>query len=71
MTKLEERISGLEQRGRELETILAEEATFKDKRKSVSLLKEYGDVKKKIDELMLRWEYHQEQLESAKKELGV
>jgi len=71
LTQLEERISGLEQRGRELETILSEEATFKDKRKSVPFLKEYGDVKKKLDELMLRWEYHQEQLESAKKELGV
>ncbi|MBW1887888.1 MAG: ABC-F family ATP-binding cassette domain-containing protein, partial [Deltaproteobacteria bacterium] len=71
LTQLEERISGLEQRGRELEIILADEATFKDKRNSVPLLKEYSDVKKKIDELMLRWESHQEQLESVKKELGV
>jgi len=71
LTQLEERISGLEQRGRELELILAEEATFKDQRKSLPILKEYGDVRKKLEELMLRWEYHQEQLESAKKELGV
>ena len=71
LTKLEERISSLEQRERELEVILADKATFKDKRKSVPLLKEYSDVRKKLEELMLRWEYHQEQLESAKKELGV
>ena len=71
LTQLEERISGLEQRGRELELILAEEATFKDQRKSLPLLKEYGEVRKKLEELMLRWEYHQEQLELAQKELGV
>ena len=33
------------------------------------LLKEYGEVKGKMEELMRRWEYKQEELESAKRGL--
>jgi ATP-binding cassette subfamily F protein 3 len=71
LRQLEERIDEMEKRKTELEQLLADPDLFKDKSKSVPLLNEYGEVRKKLDELMGRWEYHQEQLESAKRELGV
>jgi protein subunit release factor A len=61
----------MEKRKTELEQLLADPDLFKDKSKSVPLLNEYGEVRKKLDELMGRWEYQQEQLESAKRELGI
>jgi ATP-binding cassette subfamily F protein 3 len=71
LRQLEERIDETEKRKTELEQLLADPDLFKDKSKSVPLLNEYGEVRKKLDELMGRWEYQQEQLESAKRELGV
>jgi ATP-binding cassette subfamily F protein 3 len=68
---LEERIDEMEKRKAELEQSLADPDLFKDKSKSVPLLNEYGDLRKKLDELMGRWEYQQEQLEAAKRELGI
>jgi hypothetical protein len=37
----------------------------------VPLLNQYNDARAKLDELMARWEYAHERLESAKKELGL
>jgi ATP-binding cassette subfamily F protein 3 len=71
LKQLEERIDEMEKRRTELERLLADPDLFKDKSKSVPLLNEYGEVRKKLDELMGRWEYQQGQLESAKKELGI
>jgi ATP-binding cassette subfamily F protein 3 len=71
LRELEERIDSLEKRKAELETILAEPEIFKDKKKGVPLLNEYGDVRKKLEELMARWEYKQEELETARKEMEV
>jgi len=71
LRQLEERIDEMEQRKTELEQLLADPAFFKDKSKSVPLLNEYGEVRKKLDELMGRWEYQQGQLETAKRELGI
>jgi ATP-binding cassette subfamily F protein 3 len=68
---LEDRIDAMEKRKAELEQLLANPDFFKDKGKSVPLLNEYGDLRKKLDELMGRWEYQQEQLETAKRELGI
>ena len=68
---LEKRISDLERRQKELETILSDPAVFADTSKSPSLLNEYSDVREKVKELLSRWEFAQEQLESAKKGLGV
>jgi ATP-binding cassette subfamily F protein 3 len=71
LRQLEERIDEMEKRKAELERLLADPDFFKDKSKSVPLLNEYGETRKKLDELMGRWEYQQQQLESAKKELGI
>jgi ATP-binding cassette subfamily F protein 3 len=68
---LEERIDEMERRRGEIEQLLADPDFFKDKAKSIPLLNEYGDLRKKLDELMGRWEYQQEKLESAKRELGI
>jgi ATP-binding cassette subfamily F protein 3 len=71
LKQLEERIDEIETRKAEVEQLLADPDLFKDKSKSVPLLNEYGELRKKLDELMSRWEYQQGQLEAAKRELGV
>jgi ATP-binding cassette subfamily F protein 3 len=71
LRQLEERIDQMEKRKTELEQLLADPDFFKDKSKSVPLLNEYGELRKKLDELMGRWEYQQKQLETAKRELGI
>jgi ATP-binding cassette subfamily F protein 3 len=71
LRELEERIDRFEKRKGELEQLLADPEIFKDKNKGVPLLSEYGDVRKRLDELMARWEYKQEELESAKRQLGI
>ena len=68
---LEERISDLEKRQKELETILSDPAIFADTNKSPSFLNEYSEVREKVKELIARWEFVQEQLETAKRELGI
>jgi ATP-binding cassette subfamily F protein 3 len=71
LNRLEERIEDLEKKKQELEKSLSDPDFFKDKNRSVALLNEYDGVRKKLDELMRRWEYKQEELESVKKELEV
>jgi ATP-binding cassette subfamily F protein 3 len=69
--QLEERINGMEERLKELEIALADPEIFKEKDRSLPLLNEYTSLKKKLEELIGRWEYNQEELESAKRELGL
>jgi len=71
LRQLEERIDEIEKRRAQIEQLLADPDFFKDKGKSVPLLNEYGEIRKKLDELMGRWEYQQEKFESAKRELGI
>jgi ATP-binding cassette subfamily F protein 3 len=68
---LESRIDELEERKKVLEESLVDPDTFKDKEKSVPLLNEYGGVKKKLEDLLGRWEYQHEKLESEEKRLGL
>ena len=68
---LETRIEDLEEKKKDLEEILADPNIFKDKGKSVPLLNEYGEVKGKLEELLERWEYQHEKLESEEKKLGL
>jgi hypothetical protein len=68
---LEHRIDELEKKACGLEKSLADADFFKDKAKSLPALNEYGEVKKKLDELILRWEHKQEELNATKEELGV
>ena len=70
LRELEERIDSLENRKAELEKLLADPEIFKDKNKGVPLLNEYGEVRKTLEGLMAKWEYQQEELEAAKKEIG-
>lgn len=71
LQELESRIDDLEERKKVLEESLVDPDIFKDKEKSVPLLNEYGAVKKKLEELMGRWEYQHEKLESEEKKLGL
>jgi ATP-binding cassette subfamily F protein 3 len=71
LAELEQRIDDLETRKQELEKNLADPEVFKNKAKCVPLLNEYDQVRKKVDDLMARWEYHHLELEAARKELGV
>jgi len=68
---LEERISDLEKRQKELETILSDPAVFADKNKSPLFLNEYSEVREKVKGLIARWEFAQDQLESAKRDLDI
>ncbi len=71
LSQLEERIADLERREKELGTILTDHEIFRDEKKSLPLLREYNEVREKLKELIQRWEYHQDQLESVRKELEV
>ena len=71
LAQLEKRIDDLETRKQELEKTLVDPEVFKDKDKCVPLLNEYDQVRKKVDDLMTRWEYQHQQLETARKKLGV
>jgi ATP-binding cassette, subfamily F, member 3 len=71
LKEMEERIDNLEKRKAELDKILIDPEVFKDKNKGVPLLNEYGEIRKKLEDLMARWEYNQGELESARKEMGV
>jgi ATP-binding cassette subfamily F protein 3 len=68
---LEHRIDELEKKAHTLEKTLADPDFFKDKSNSLPALNQYGEVKKKLDELILRWEHKQEELNATKEELGV
>ncbi|HUU41507.1 MAG TPA: ATP-binding cassette domain-containing protein, partial [Desulfatiglandales bacterium] len=71
LTFLEEKITNLEKRQKEVETLLSDPEVFADKNRSLSLMDEYQDVREKLKELLGRWEFQQNQLETAKKDLGV
>jgi len=71
LNRLEERIHVIEQRMKELEGLLSYPETFRNKEKGLPLLNEYTELKKKLEELMGRWEYYQEELETARRELGL
>ncbi|RLB10361.1 MAG: hypothetical protein DRG63_14170 [Deltaproteobacteria bacterium] len=68
---LEERIDELEREKTELEAILSNPELFKDQDKSLPLLNEYGNIKKKREDLMGRWEHGHEELERAKRKFGL
>ncbi|MDY6880140.1 MAG: ABC-F family ATP-binding cassette domain-containing protein [Thermodesulfobacteriota bacterium] len=69
--KVEAEIELLELRQKELEKTLADPEFFKDEKRSVPLLKEYQDVKARMDALLVRWEQVHEKLESVKTRLNA
>lgn len=71
LERLEERIEGLETRKEKIEKTLADPDFFSDKNKSVPLLSEYSEVRADLDDLLLKWEQGQEDLEIMERKLGV
>ena len=71
LAALEERIAGLEKRQKELEKILSDPDIFADEKKSLLFLNEYREVREKLNELIGRWEFGQDELEAAKRSLGI
>jgi len=68
---LEKRIAELEKRQKELEALLSDPEIFADSNQGVSYMKEHREVREKLNELMGRWEFGQDELEAAKRELGM
>ena len=71
LERLERRIAELECNQKVLEKNLADPEIFKDENRSVPLLKEYNEGREKVEELLMRWEWKQGELESTKKGLGL
>ena len=71
LENLEARIEDLETRKEEIEKTLADPDFFSDKNKSVPLLNEYNEAREELDDLLLKWEQRQGDLESEKRKLGV
>ena len=71
LERLEENIAELEKREKELEKCLADPDLFRDKNRSVPLLNEYNSIREELDELLLKWEQTQAELESTKGKLGI
>ena len=71
LESLEGRIAELESSQKDLEKNLADPEIFKDKSRSVPLLREYNEGREKLEELLMRWEWKQDELESTKKSLGL
>jgi len=68
---LENRISDLEEREREISGLLADPDLFKDKDKSIPLLNEYRGLREEIEKALLEWEEGQNLLKAIKEELGL
>ncbi len=68
---MEDSISGLESREKQLEKMLAEPDIIGDKMRYLSLLNEYNALKEELEALMLKWEEKQEELGSAKRGLEM
>jgi len=71
LAMLEERIADLEKRQKELEKALSDPGIFADKDQSLIFMNEYKEVREKLNELIGRWEFGQDELEAAKRNLGI
>ena len=68
---LEDRISVLEIREKEIGVLLSDPLVYHDKSKSVSLLEEYRHVKDELEKTILQWEECHNELETIRSELGL
>jgi len=68
---LENRISELEAREREIGILLSDPSVYHDKGKSVSLLDEYRHVKDELGDAIQKWEEGHIALDTMKSELGL
>lgn len=68
---LENRISELEAREKEVSLLLSDPSVYHDKSKSVPLLDEYRHVKEELEDAILKWEECHTELETIKEELKL
>jgi ATP-binding cassette, subfamily F, member 3 len=68
---LENRISELEKKEKEIGVLLSDPSVYHDKSKSVSLLDEYRHVKDELEKSIIKWEKSHNELETIKSELGL
>ncbi len=71
LSRMEDRITALETREKDLEKMLAEPDIIGDKDRYLPLLNSYNEVKEELEALMLEWEEKQEELGSAKRDLEI
>jgi len=71
LSRMEDRITALETREKDLEKMLAEPDIIGDKDRYLPLLNAYNEVKEELEALMLEWEEKQEELGSAKRDLEI
>jgi ATP-binding cassette subfamily F protein 3 len=69
IAQLEARIAQLEEEKKRAEVQLADAAVFADPVRSTPLINAYRDAGKKLEELYVRWEDKQEQLQAANAEI--
>jgi ATP-binding cassette subfamily F protein 3 len=71
LDQVEQRISALEGRQREIEGALSDGSVYKDEKKSVPLLNEYNQLREELNKLMELWERCQVELQTARSSLGM
>ena len=69
LVQIEKRIAELEEKEKTLGAVLADPELFKDTKKSVPLLNEYSQIKKKLEDQLRTWEEMQTKLEGAESKL--
>jgi ATP-binding cassette, subfamily F, member 3 len=69
--RLEEKISTLEAREKEISGMLTDPELFKDSTKSVPLLNEFKKLKQTLEDSISEWEKTQTKMEELKEELGM
>jgi ATP-binding cassette subfamily F protein 3 len=68
---LEARIARHESRQKDLEGLMADPVLFNDGQRSVSVVKEYREIRQEVEALLRQWEERQGELEAAKRNLGI
>jgi ATP-binding cassette subfamily F protein 3 len=71
LSRLEDRITELEKREKEISNLLADPELFKDESKSLPLLNEYNKLKEDLEATLFEWERDQDRLQELKEDLGV
>jgi len=68
---LEDRISELEAREKEIGALLSDPSVYHEKSKSVPLLDEYRRIKDELEDTIKKWEEGHSELDTIKSELGL
>jgi ATP-binding cassette subfamily F protein 3 len=71
LSLLENKISDLERREKEISGMLTDPDLFKDKNRSIPLLNEYSSLREEMEKAMFEWEKDQGRLEEMEEELGL